>query len=138
MLDIGYRQLVVLLLGTAITLTSLGFVYNWHNQFSAYQEQVKAPYDNTLTMAAPAEGATEAHMALTYCAKQLLKENARVFDDAADNNGQTASNVDVLTFYNSTQAIDIKQLLTNDVTRRARYRLRRHNARQFEIEVTYD
>ncbi len=137
MLQLGYRQIAALLLGMAISLTSLGFVYNWHSQFSDFQSQMTVDRHLQQTTAVPSVSRAEAHMALTYCANQLVKQSSHLFSDAlVDIN--TSDNADSLIFYDGEQAIGIEQFLDNDVTQHNQYHLRHHQARQFELEVSHD
>ncbi len=138
MLQIGYRQIVAILLGVAITITSLSFVYKWHKHFTDYQGQIAVEHNDKLTTATPIDSRVEARMALTYCANQLLTQDAQIFEQSIDGTIGTSKNIDVLQFFDGAQEIDINQLLTNDADRQAHYRLRRHHARQFELEVSYD
>ncbi len=137
MLQIGYRQLAALLLGTAITVTSLGFVYSWHSHFVDYQNQITVKSNVKQTTAMLLDSAAERHMALTYCANQLLKQRSHVFNETVDNS-KTSDKTDSLIFYDGEQEIDVEQILDNDVAKQLRYRLRHHHARQFEFEVIHD
>ncbi len=137
MLQVGYRQIAALLLGTAITLTSLGFVYNWHSYFIGYQNRMTEKYNQRQTARLSLDSAAERRIALTYCANQLLRQNAHVFDEVVTRT-DTIDKTEWLVFYEGAQKINIEKLLSNDVERCAHYQLRRHRAGQYKLEVTYD
>ncbi len=136
-MELGYRQVIALLLGTAIMLIAFSFVYNWHNHFNAYMTQMQSVRNTEMTSARPIDKGAIAHMAITYCADQLAKVETLSLGGAFSEDA-SGNQADVLTFYDGSQQLTIDQLLESDANRLVLYKLRGYQGRNFEIEVSYD
>ncbi len=129
--------MVAILLGTAIMLVSLSFVYNWHNYFNAYTAQLTPAHNSAMVTAEPIESRALARMAITYCANQLVRAERAPFEFINDDESTTIKG-DVLTFYSAGQQLTIDQILSGDVTEDAHYNIRSQQEREFQLEVSYD
>ncbi len=136
MTTLSYRQVIVLLLGTAITITSFSFVYRWHNQFVAYTAPERLAPNAALTTVQPTKGNAIEHLAISYCANRIEQMSAAPIDDITPD-GTAAGDAVQLTFYAAGQQLTVGEVLDDIALNDRQFSLRAYRANQFELEVSH-